>query len=51
MENSFDKIPVDFSLFEIKDEETIDEGKVMVTSGLNITGEGCLIIKGMVRIV
>jgi hypothetical protein len=51
MSQTIDKNLVEFSLFNILEDEVIEEGKVMVTSGLFLTGDGCLTIEGMVRIV
>lgn len=51
MSSTIERTIVEFSLFEITEDELIEEGKVMVTSGLSITGDGCLTIEGMVRMV
>lgn len=51
MSDTINKNLVEFSLTKIDEEETIEENKVMVTSGIEITDGGCLIIEGSVRIV
>ena len=51
MSESIEQAVVEFSLFEITEDETVEENKVMVTTGIYITGDGCLTIEGAVRVV
>ena len=51
MDNVISQSVVEFSLTRINEEETVEQNKVMVTSGIEIEDGGCLIIEGSVRIV
>jgi len=51
MSQVIEKNLVEFSLVNVIDDELVEEGKVMVTSGIHIKDDGSLTIEGMVRIV
>lgn len=50
MSNTIGQSVVEFSLYDISEDEVVEEGKVMVTTGIVIQGDGSLTIDGMVYI-
>lgn len=51
MSNVIDQNLNEYSLIKIEEDEVIEENKVMVTTGIYITGEGSLTIQGTVRVI
>ncbi len=49
--NTIEQSINEYSLIKIEEEEVVESNKVMVTTGIYITGEGSLTIKGTVRVV
>ncbi len=49
--NTIEQSINEYSLIKIEEEEVVESNKVMVTTGIYITGEGSLTIEGTVRVV